>query len=362
MDQESIQCDGCECWMHQHCLNMTLAQYVTFSQPHLQFFCRQCVNGRDGYNFFASLSRIAQCSPDLQAMRSTADSERNLLQFYCVSLPPVQSVCSTNLPVHAVSVELLRDYSPWLLDQYVPVDVGGDGNCLFRAVSVALYGDERSHTHIRLLAAIEVLLHPGLYDKASGEYYQPYKVDDELVLLDYTAFACDIVSNGRYSDMHTVLAISSVVQKPIQTRWPIRHRYRYGVPLTKLVYGRDVQTHNAINILWTTGAFRYAGKNPPPTLNHFVPLLTVSSSVSAQDKNKHDDNAGGEVEPISELSDGDMEPDNDVEEPSVTIQDARRLEGRFLSLADCIRILTDEGDTGVDRCPNGVKDNVYFKV
>jgi len=70
MAQESVQCDGCECWLHQQCVNMTMTQYVNFSQPHLQFFCKQCVSSRDGYNFLAALSRIAQCVPDVTLMRS----------------------------------------------------------------------------------------------------------------------------------------------------------------------------------------------------------------------------------------------------------------------------------------------------
>ena len=52
-----------------------------------------------------------------------------------MSLSPVQSVCSDDLTVHEMSVEWLRDYNPWLLDNYRPVDVAGDGNCLFCAVS-----------------------------------------------------------------------------------------------------------------------------------------------------------------------------------------------------------------------------------
>ena len=91
-------------------------------------------------------------------------------------------------------------------------------------------------------------------------YYEPYKVDDRLVLSDYSTFVTDIVVNGKYSDMHTVLAISAVVQKPIQTRWPIRPSDAWDVPLTKLVTGRDVQTSNPVNIWWTIGAQRYSGK------------------------------------------------------------------------------------------------------
>ena len=57
--------------------------------------------------------------------------------------------------------------------------------------------------------------HPGLYDSASGDYWQPYKANCSLVLSDYTQFATAIVR--CLSDMHTVLAIRSVVQKLIQT-------------------------------------------------------------------------------------------------------------------------------------------------
>jgi len=124
MAQESVQCDGCEC------INMSMAQYVNFSQPHLQFFCRQCVSSRDGYNFLAALSHIAQCVPDVTLMRSRAESELNLPQFYGIALPVVQSVDADNLPVHTQSVELLQDHSSWY--------VAGDGNCLFRAVSMLM--------------------------------------------------------------------------------------------------------------------------------------------------------------------------------------------------------------------------------
>jgi len=56
-----------------------------------------------------------------------------------------------------------------------------------------------------------------LYDSASDDYWQPYKANCSLVLSDYTQFATAIVRNHCFSDMHTVLAIRSVVQKLIQT-------------------------------------------------------------------------------------------------------------------------------------------------
>ena len=67
------------------------------------------------------------------------------------------------------------------------------------------------------IAVFTVYTHPGLYDSASDDYWQPYKANCSLVLSDYTQFATAIVRNRCYSDMHTVLAIRSVVQKLIQT-------------------------------------------------------------------------------------------------------------------------------------------------
>jgi len=194
MEQESIQCDGCECWLHQQCICMSYTQYVTFSAPHLQFFCKHCIGTADQYNVASSLSRIAVHAPDLIRMREQAESELNLLQFYSVSLPHVVQVASDQVNIHKQSQHLL----PWLLHQYVPADVAGDGNCLFRAVSLAMYGNESQHSLLRLLAAIEVLLHSTLYDTTSQYYYEPYRVDDCLVLGSYQSFVCDIVQHGTY--------------------------------------------------------------------------------------------------------------------------------------------------------------------
>ena len=43
------------------------------------------------------------------------------------------------------------------------------------------------------------------------DYYAPYKADEELILPDYNEFVSGLVKDGCYSDMLTVLALSSVV-------------------------------------------------------------------------------------------------------------------------------------------------------
>jgi len=96
----------------------------------------------------------------------------------------------------------------------VPADVAGDDNCSVRSVSLTLYGQECACALIYMLSSVDVLLHPSLYENTSDAYYEPYQVDSDS--------ACDIVKNACYSDMQTVLALSSVMQsKPVQTRGPI---------------------------------------------------------------------------------------------------------------------------------------------
>jgi len=69
-----------------------------------------------------------------------------------------------------------------LTNQYIAASVAGDGNCLFRAVSLALFGRESAYDQLRLLAVIEVLTHRDFYDVTSSQFYEPYCKDLHLVL------------------------------------------------------------------------------------------------------------------------------------------------------------------------------------
>jgi len=39
------------------------------------------------------------------------------------------------------------------------------------------------------------------------------------------------------------------------------------------------------------------------------------------------------------------------------VKEGHNLAGRFLSFTDCIRILNDDNRTGLDRCPDGLKED-----
>ena len=164
MEEESIQCDGCQCWLHQKCIGMTWTKYVTFSKPNLQYYCLQCIGTGKGFNLLSSLSRIAVMAPDIERMRAQANSDR-------VGLPTVQCVSADDVIADKLSTALLSDRCRWLLHQYIPVEVAGDGNCLFR------YGTEEAYALLRLLTSIETLLWPDFYDKDAAGYCSQFKAD-----------------------------------------------------------------------------------------------------------------------------------------------------------------------------------------
>ena len=55
-----------------------------------------------------------------------------------------------------LSVTRLRTIDPLLLERYSPRFVVGDGNCLYRALSLALLGTEDCHGYLRVRTAIEI--------------------------------------------------------------------------------------------------------------------------------------------------------------------------------------------------------------
>ena len=67
-----------------------------------------------------------------------------------------------------VAIQILQKYQPVLLDTVVPLSVIGDGNCMYRASSLGVFGTEDYHTLLRLLVSIEIIMNPHSYDIGSS--------------------------------------------------------------------------------------------------------------------------------------------------------------------------------------------------
>jgi len=52
-----------------------------------------------------------------------------------------------------------------MLQNYSPRAVSSDGNCFYRAMSLALYGTEQYHRYLRVKTALEMIANPALYTR-----------------------------------------------------------------------------------------------------------------------------------------------------------------------------------------------------
>ena len=100
-------------------------------------------------------------------------------------LPQHQHVTSERLRACDKAVALLRRTQPSILSHYVPVSVLGDGNCLFRSVSLFCYGSDVMHCSLRARAAAELLLHPDWYDQDRADSRHPLRGVGDVLLHSY---------------------------------------------------------------------------------------------------------------------------------------------------------------------------------
>ena len=115
----------------------------------------------------------------IDSLRAQVRTEIRLLLTYNVRLP--EATNSASGPPDPVSLRILELLEPKILTDYVPLFVIGDGNCLFRALSKALYNNEKHHAHIRLLTALEIAFYPSFYDPSAPDY-QDLILDRQIIL------------------------------------------------------------------------------------------------------------------------------------------------------------------------------------
>ncbi len=202
-----------------------------------------------------------------EALFQVAESERLLLTTYDICLPQCDPLPPGPITQDENAVTFIQLFRPSLLEHVIPLAVDGDGNCLYRAVSRALYATEDAHLHLRLISTLEIALHPGCYDsKANG--YMDLIGDNRVVTSCYKDLLLHAATPGCESEMLHVYALSSALGLPIRTFCPSTHQnwHYLGDPMTRKVCGRDVTSDDSSTptIMWTQTL-------PAQTLERFQP-------------------------------------------------------------------------------------------
>ncbi|WAR07112.1 hypothetical protein MAR_017070 [Mya arenaria] len=198
-----------------------------------------------------------------------AENERRLLQTYCVTLAS-QRHGRVPPSTDRTSSEILINYHPVMREVYRPLSSSGDGNCLYRSVSLSMTNTQSHHLLVRLLTAIELILNKSFYDHKS------FLDEDVIVTSQFPKLLNDTIMVGSFSELAHIYAISAAIRLPINSYYPPQLYLRSSGPLTREVFGRGVRKDLIpdICVMWTK--MRLPPDSSDFVSDHFVCLVKES--------------------------------------------------------------------------------------
>ena len=210
-------------------------------------------------------------------------------------LPPLEKRVNVGYSSSRYRVdEVAEACMPVDVNNRIPIETLGDGNCLCRALSTAYFGHQKAHLEIRARIAIEAVTNrlsymsdeylsrgsvnqykrqtlPEIYTMYS-RYYQPGQaLTRNTVESFYCTEAHSIANVGSYLGLWQLAQASNVFNIPVRSVYPnvgtiFKDFNRYFFPIAST----SNDTENALHIMWTPVI-------PGTSPNHFVPLLTSKS-------------------------------------------------------------------------------------
>ena len=130
-------------------------------------------------------------------------------------------------PPQVVSVDSVGLYHNLVQDQQAtkllgsrwsgptPISVKGDGNCLFNAISVALFGHENAYSEIRLKTFFEMSDHAMFYERVHA------KTQITAISPTFAQATKHCQQNGNWACAWTFHAASTVIARPIKSVYPV---------------------------------------------------------------------------------------------------------------------------------------------
>ena len=200
------------------------------------------------------------------------------------------NVDENKLHQDTISQELMPDDSnPALL----PIEVYGDGNCLFRAISLVIFGSESYHVELQIRTTVELAYNIEKYSSMDTlnsmvetsfedmvKYIMQVSVSDEAFDSDLDkSLKAEVMltaRSGQYASLIHLFAISNFTGKPINSMYPraqnpgvnrdVHNQILF--PECKMYYTDDL--HEVIHVLWTHTSVTSMKTWKP---NHFVPCF-----------------------------------------------------------------------------------------
>ena len=267
---------------------------------------------QEKHNYIATLTYF-QSSVGTSLMKDVISAEKLLLQTYNITLHhPTWSTLPG--PTDAVSVEIIRQFQPVLLNTHYPLKVGDDGNCFYRAFSRGLYGTEQKHLHLRLLTALDMAEHPKFYNNTSEECKN--LIGETIMLCD--SYNYDLIAAftpRKWAILSHLYAASGALQIKIWSYCPpVLNDHFVSTPLSRKICGHGV-SKSALPLtimMWTCSIVPNSEGEFRP--DHFSVLLPTRSQEDHVDLTVNQDSSNSDscdnVMLDQPMSKGKFQPDN----------------------------------------------------
>jgi hypothetical protein len=296
-------------------------------------------------------------------VRVVARSEALLLKTYGADIPnPVGD--EVNGEVDSVSIDILKKFQPVVLEDVYPARVAADGNCLYRAISKVICGNEALFILLRIFTLLEILSYPMFYD-CDHKRFVDLISDNRIVVSTYIQLAKDVGKMGAYADMMHMYALSAVLKVPIRSYYPPQLAAEFvSQPHSRKICGRGVNVSGIplCTVMWTQ-CVKLVGSAFVP--NHFVPLLKKKTEnepdVFVVDLEEHHNE-----QPLSDID--DASDDGSITNFIDTTDDVHPLSNgclskQFLEIEYVIDLLTTyKYSESHNKIPEGTKSDVFFMV
>ncbi|KAL3888446.1 hypothetical protein ACJMK2_000813 [Sinanodonta woodiana] len=245
---DCVKCSLCNNWYHRKCQQISADEMKIWNKIELGYVCVSC-RTLDGieFDYLMGMRRLKNFKP-------VSDKD--------VVFPPVR--------VDAIAKEVMNKYFDEVIGD--PIITTGNGNCLFNAVSLLLYGDESKSVQLRYHICLRMV-------RDSTSYMNhPHRKRIQCLSPSYEATCIDCATIGGFSSAWTILALCDIIRRPVRILYPSvngENDFAHTSLNTTFEPSSVVPAgHSTINILW------YAQGQLPKqgswyAVYHFVPVLDM---------------------------------------------------------------------------------------
>ncbi|CAF0841986.1 unnamed protein product [Brachionus calyciflorus] len=168
----------------------------------------------------------------------------NLVKFKPITSGKKFTICSSILLRH-INLD----------DHLIPIKVFGDGNCLFRALSLLLYGNDTFHIELRLRCILEMALNTNQYlenNLLSTQLETPLNSEGSNRLIEWLSLFCGTNISGSINDIIRDEILRLLQNNSNKKKFELRDETQFCLLSNKILCNmKDKQDIITVIMMWT---------------------------------------------------------------------------------------------------------------